>query len=200
MSTIRLFIAIELPAEIQEQLDQVSRQLKQRLQMLPSNAVRWVAAKNIHLTLKFLGEVSVSNLDMLQEALLAEAAGHKPLEFSVGGLGGFPSLQRPRVVWVGVEAPAELGAVQVGLDHRLARLGYAPEERPFSPHLTLGRVGRGISTQDQRQLGEVLQASHVGFLGAAPARAVKLFKSDLKPGGAVYTCLVTAPFTGETKS
>src|SRR3972149_1035273 len=113
MSVIRAFIAIDLTSEIIQRLEQVSVQLKKRLEGVP---VRWVPVDNIHLTLKFLGDVSLANIDMLKNILQTEVEGHHPFEISVGGLGAFPTSRRPRVVWVGVEAPAELAAVQNGVE------------------------------------------------------------------------------------
>ena len=99
MPVIRAFIAIDLTQEILERLEQVSAQLKARLEGVP---IRWVPVDNIHLTLKFLGDVSVANVEMLKKILLTEAYGHHTFDISVGGLGAFPSLRRARVVWVGV--------------------------------------------------------------------------------------------------
>jgi 2'-5' RNA ligase len=191
MNAIRAFIAISLPLEITQRLDQVMQDLRGK--MPGGGPVRWVPAQNIHLTVKFLGEVSSSNLDMLKKALAAEAARHAPLDISVGGLGAFPSMRRPNVVWVGVEAPPELSALQHGIESEMAHLGYAPEERPFSPHLTLGRVGRNTCSYDQQQLGSVLSACKVGFLGAARVQTVTLYRSDLNPSGAIYSALFSAP-------
>jgi 2'-5' RNA ligase len=196
MTVIRAFIAIELPAEIQQRLDVVVRQVHDRLGELPGNAVRWVTVENIHLTLKFLGDVSVANLDLLKEMLLAETKDHPPFEFSVGGLGAFPNLHRPRVVWVGIQAPPELAALQSGIETKMGKLGYPREEHPFSPHLTLGRVTRNTNNTEARQMGDALGATRVGFLGVVRAGEVRLFKSDLKPGGSVYTALFAAPLSG----
>jgi 2'-5' RNA ligase len=194
---IRAFIAIELSAEIQQSLEQVMRQLRQRLQMLPNHAVRWVPAGNIHLTLKFLGDVSMANLDMLKEMLLTEVKAHRAFEFSVGGVGAFPNTRRPRVLWVGVQAPQELLALQSALESKAEKLGYSREERPFAAHLTLGRVSRNTTNQEALQIGEALGAVKVGFLGLVSAQGVSLFKSDLQPTGSVYTCLFSAPLTKE---
>jgi 2'-5' RNA ligase len=189
MSVIRAFIAIDLTPAILQHLEQVSVQLKKRLEGVP---VRWVPVDNIHLTLKFLGDVSLANVDMLKKILQTEVEGHHAFEISVGGLGAFPSLHRPRVVWVGVEAPAELTAVQNGVESAMARLGYAREERPFSAHLTLGRVSRNAMGRDERLIGEAIEAIKLGFLGVARVNEVHLYKSDLLPNGAVYTRLFTA--------
>jgi 2'-5' RNA ligase len=93
---------------------------------------------------------------------------------------------------VGVEAPADLSAVQNGVENAMSLLGYAREDRPFSPHLTLGRVSRNAGTQDERQIGEAIEAAKLGFLGVARVNEVHLYKSDLNPNGAVYTRLFTS--------
>ena len=192
MNVIRAFIAVSLSPEIYQNLEGVVRQLKERL---PGVAVRWVTVKNVHLTLKFLGDVSVSNLEILTKILQSEASHHAPFEFSVGELGAFPSIRRPRVVWVGVEAPAELHALQHGIEVETQRLGYAREDREFSPHLTLGRVSRNATSKDVQRISEAVGSYKVGFLGAARVQAVNLYRSDLQPGGAVYTQLFSAPLS-----
>jgi 2'-5' RNA ligase len=190
MSVVRAFIALSLSPEIYSSLDQVIHQLQERL---PRPVVRWVPAHNIHLTLKFLGDVSLSNLEILKKILAVESGRQPPFEISVGELGAFPSIRRPRVIWVGIEAPPQLYELQRGIEAETARLGYAPEEREFSPHLTLGRVARNASTAEVRQLSDVLSEAKVGFLGAACIRDAHLFRSDLQPGGAIYTQLFSAP-------
>jgi 2'-5' RNA ligase len=194
MSVIRAFIALDISPAIQARVDKVIAQLRGAL---PEGAVRWTPAGNIHLTLKFLGDVSLTNLKVLQELLSSEASHHRQFEISVGGLGAFPSPRRARVIWTGVEAPAELAALQIGIETETARLGYAREDHPFSPHLTLGRVARNASTEEVRLLGGVLQKTTVGFLGAVHVSAVHLFQSDLRPQGSIYTRLFSAPLRAD---
>jgi 2'-5' RNA ligase len=98
------------------------------------------------------------------------------------------------VIWVGVEAPQELDFLQRGIDLATARVGYSPDRRAFSPHLTLGRVSRNATPRDVSRIGEVLSKEKVGFLGVARVSAVHLYRSDLQPGGAVYTKLFSASF------
>jgi 2'-5' RNA ligase len=188
MSVIRAFIAIDLSPEIQNKLDEIVLALRQRMVDAP---VRWVPAGNIHLTLKFLGDVSLVNLEMLKNILTSQASANRAFEVRVGDLGAFPSANRPRVLWVGVNAPPELGALQYAIEKETTRLGYAREEREFSPHLTLGRVARNASTGDTRRISNVLSTYKVGFLGAVRVSAVHLYRSDLRPDGAVYTRLFT---------
>lgn len=189
MEVVRAFIAVDLSPEIERSLEQVSSQMQQRLRGV---SIRWVPPKNMHLTLKFLGDVSLSNIELLKEILQSEAEKHTQFEISVGEVGAFPSIHRPRVIWVGVQSPPVLGTIQHDIDVRTARLGYAPEERKFTPHLTLGRVGRNTTSQEAHTIGEVLSGYPVGFLGAARIEAIHLYRSDLSPQGARYTRLFSA--------
>ena len=191
MSVIRAFVAIELSEEIQSQLEEIIAELKRRLGDVP---VRWVPVKNIHLTLKFLGDVSVANIDMLKEILKALASNHSKFSISVGGIGSYPKPQQPRVIWVGVEAPPELISVQRNIETEAARLGYAREHRAFSPHLTLGRVSRSASAKEVRAIAEVLEGYKLGFIGVTRVNEIHLFRSDLLPSGAVYQRLYSATF------
>lgn len=184
MSVIRAFIAIDLSSEIQQRLDDVLKNYRAKLTAIP---IRWVLATNIHLTLKFLGDVSVSNLNILTEMIQKEISNHHQFDISVGGSGAFPNIRQPRVLWVGVEAPLELTAIQTGIETATARLGYAREERSFSPHLTLGRVSRNATAQDVKILSKTLETTRIGFLGATCVEEVHLYRSDLLPTGAVYT-------------
>jgi 2'-5' RNA ligase len=190
MSVVRSFIAIDLPDSLFGQLEQVSDNLQELLEGMP---IRWIAVPNIHLTLKFLGDVSEKNIPMIKEILKTEAASHKHFEISVGGFGVFPNFTRPRVIWVGVEAPDELENLQRRIDLETARLGYIPDRRKYNPHLTLGRVSRNANPKEVRSISAVLRKQRVGFLGAVRISEVNLFRSDLGARGAVYTKMFTAP-------
>ena len=188
MNMVRAFIAIDLSPAIQAKLQELLMQLKDRMPGLP---VRWVPAQNIHLTLKFLGEVSVSNLTVLQQSLQQEVAAHRSFEVVVEGLGVFPSYRRPKVIWVGLSAPQELVTLQKRIEQEAERLGYSREDRGFTPHLTLGRVSRNANTAEIHRIGESVERYEVNTLGSMIVSQVKLYKSDLQPGGAIYTCLFT---------
>jgi 2'-5' RNA ligase len=129
---------------------------------------------------------------MLNKILQSEVVDHHAFEISVGGLGAFPSARHARVIWVGVEAPPELGSIQRGIETAMQRLGYDREERPFSPHLTMGRVSRNATSKDAHNICEVLEATKVGFLGVTAVTEIHIYRSDLKPSGAVYTRIFTA--------
>jgi len=194
MTVVRSFIALEIPQPIQQRLGELIARLHARLPS--SGGVRWVLVNNIHLTLVFLGDVSITSLSQLSRELRVECARHGPIEFSVGDLGAFPSLSRPRVIWTGIQGPPQLLALQAGIQQRLERLGYRSEEREFSPHLTLGRVHKSIAPAEVRQVGQAVQAEKVGFLGTVLASEVLLMRSDLHPGGPVYTIMDQAPLSG----
>ncbi|BAJ62901.1 RNA 2',3'-cyclic phosphodiesterase [Anaerolinea thermophila] len=189
MNAIRAFIAIDLPEDLRHKLGEIMDSLKKKT----PRAVRWVPPQNIHLTLKFLGNVSPNNLNTLTQMLRQEALRHSPMQFSVGSLGAFPSKQRPRVIWVGVHAPPALMDLQRCVDQETAVLGYPVEEREYSPHLTLGRVSQNVTALELRQIADALFDTHVGDLGVVRVTEIRLYRSDLQPGGSVYTPLFTAP-------
>jgi 2'-5' RNA ligase len=183
---LRSFIAIELPPEIQKAITRATSGIQKAL---PKPLIRWVTEQNIHLTLKFLGDVSPANLERLAEALKGESSQHPPFEISVGKLGTFPNTRRARVIWIGLEAPPELLSLQHGVEAVAVRLGYPPEERPFSAHLTIGRVGQNASATDLTRIRTELEGCQVGPLGKLRVESVYIFKSDLQPAGSIYTQL-----------
>ncbi len=189
MTAIRSFIAIELPAELQRGLQQVHDRLYEQLEGSP---IRWVPILNIHLTLKFLGDVSEKNITMINGILQAAAANSKPFEITAGGFGVFPNMARPRVIWVGIEAPEELFKLQRRAEIETARLGYSPDQREFNPHLTIGRVSRNASMREIRSASNIFRKQKFGFIGAAKINSVSLFQSYLSPKGAIYKKLFTA--------
>jgi RNA 2',3'-cyclic 3'-phosphodiesterase len=189
MGSLRTFIAIEIPAEIKKTLLQQSADLHRAV----GRSVRWVTSENIHLTLKFLGEISPANVEMLTQTLKAEASQHTSFEIKVATLGAFPNPRRPRILWVGLDAQETLSRLQHGIEAATARLGYPPEDKPFSPHLTIGRVRDQVSSDEMQSLRAALENTKIGMLGTFTVQAVHLFKSDLQPGGSIYTRLFTAP-------
>lgn len=186
---LRSFIAIQMPTEIQEGIEKSTADLKKAL---PKPLVRWIPPHNVHLTLKFLGDVSPANLELLAHALKRKTGQHASFSLSVGELGIFPNSRRPRVVWIGIEAPAALQTLYRDIEATAIRLGFAPEARPFSPHLTIGRVNQNVSMANIQKMRAALEQTKIGMLGTAPVDAVHIYKSDLRPGGSVYTNLYTA--------
>ena len=184
--SIRSFIAIELPDGIRVRL----QALQDRFKAHKLN-IRWVDPGNIHLTLKFLGNISEGEIEKVAGALSASVGPWAPLSLCAKGMGAFPGLNRPRVIWVGIGGEAVgLAALQKSLDDRLAEEGFKPDERPFKGHLTLGRVRGALKTDVFRT---ALQGDLNFETESFTVTGVSLFRSELKPGGAVYSRLLTVP-------
>jgi 2'-5' RNA ligase len=188
MSLLRAFIAIEIPLEIKQAIAAEIASLHNSA----GRAVRWVSIQNIHLTLKFLGEISPASVELLTQALQAECDQAAPFNITVNGLGCFPNAHRPRIIWIGLNIPPELNRLQHKLETAIARMGYAAEDKPFSPHLTVGRVREQATSAELKNIHSGLEKLHVDLLGTFTAQSVHLFKSDLKPAGPVYTSLFSA--------
>ena len=190
MSILRAFIAIEIPESIQTAIQKETVSLRSAAD---SSLVRWIPPANIHLTLKFLGDVSTTNLQFIKQMLTQECAQNFSFDLEIGKLGSFPTPKRPRVLWVGVRAPAEFDKLQQTIESAAARLGYAPETGEFSPHLTIGRVRQNLTDSGMQKVRTALSSNHVGMLGTVKVSAVHLYKSDLQSTGSVYTKLSSAP-------
>ena len=191
MSLLRAFIALEIPAKVQEAIFRATSNLRKGTGSL----IRWVPAENIHLTLKFLGDIPPANVQFLTQMIRTEADTYHCFEIHLTGLGSFPGPKRPRVIYIGLQAPAELDALQHAIEAATHRLGYESEDRSFSPHLTIGRVKNAlrISADDEQKIRHALEATKIDSLGTARVDSVHLYKSDLKPTGSVYTKLFSAP-------
>jgi len=188
MSLLRAFIAVELPREIRQAVYDTTAALRNRLGAM----VRWVPLENMHLTLKFLGDVSPTNVDLLSQMLRAETDLFNCFDLRLNGLGSFPNPKRPRVIYIGIQAPVVLESLQRGIESASRRLGYETEERGFSPHLTIGRVKQNVTSTEQQVIRRALEETKIDSLGTARVDSVQLFKSDLHPTGSVYTRLFSA--------
>lgn len=189
MNLLRAFIAVEIPHEMREAVGKATTPLQKEI----GSIVRWVPMENMHLTLKFLGDVSPTNVEMLSEMLRAEADMFHCFDLRLSGLGSFPNLKRPRVIYVGIQAPPTLDALQRGVEAAARRLGYESEERRFSAHLTIGRVKQNVTATEQQTIRRALEAARIDLLGTARVDSVHLYKSDLKSSGSIYTRLYSAP-------
>jgi 2'-5' RNA ligase len=191
--TIRSFIAIELPEAVGSLLGKVQQDLKAlRLK------AGWVRPQNIHLTLKFLGNINTDDIGKIGGAMKAAAEEFEPFTLTVGGIGFFPGIKRPRVIWVGVGGQTQdLFALQRSLEDRLAAADFPKEKRSFKGHLTLGRFRDG---PDPAAIRRVIQEYTDFGKEEFQTRRIVLFKSDLKPSGAVYSQLLQAELSGMKNS
>ena len=181
---MRLFVALEIPPGVRESLGEFLAALRAL-----SSQPRWVRADNLHITLKFIGEVQPEKLGDIRVALSAVHS-NRSVTLDFRGVGFFPNEKRPRVFWAGVEASANLGRLAGDIDRSLEKLGVPPEKRPFSPHLTLAR----FEPPGLPELRAAIQENARREFGSVAAREFHLIESKLKPGGAEYTTLETFPF------
>jgi RNA 2',3'-cyclic 3'-phosphodiesterase len=187
--TIRSFIAIPLPQPAQQTIADWLAILRKR----QKNGVRWVDAAKMHLTLKFLGDITPEQVPVILQELQAVTAEYPVFSFDLKGLGAFPGVYKPRVIWVDVTAPPVLQELHHHLVNRLADIGFPIEERKFSPHLTLGRISRYASEKDVAGVSNLLRQPPKIALSGIPVDFLHFYHSDLRPGGSVYTLLGKAP-------
>ncbi len=182
---MRLFVALELPPAARLAAAQVLDQLRQA-----GTDVKWVKPQNLHVTLKFLGQVEPRLLKEVGEQTKRVCAACPALELGLLGCGAFPSPQRPTVVWLGLSGQTEaLAGLAGNLEKAMEPLGFAPEARPFQPHLTLGRLRRGHSVDksgDSRGLTREIMALAAWQGPDFAARRVSLMESTLTPTGPIY--------------
>ena len=189
MSRLRAFIAVDLPLEMRRDIQFATANLRRDTGSL----IRWVALENMHLTLKFLGDIPPGNVETLTQMIRVQADAFNRFDIHLNGIGSFPGSKRPRVIYIGIQAPAALEAFQHQLESAAQELGYQPEERAFTPHLTVGRVRQNVSAHDQQKIRHALEESAIDSLGTARVNSVHLYQSDLKPHGSVYAKLFSAP-------
>ncbi len=184
MEQVRSFIAIELPDELKLELSQLEAQLK----LGGPSGVKWVDPQGIHLTLKFLGNVAVNMLGNITGAMEAAAQGIPPFRLEVKELGFFPNLRRVQVAWVGISGEVDkIGKIQKRIESNLAPLGFAPESRSFTPHLTLARLRNQASPDERQKFGQLIAG--IKFRAAHPieVNAISLMRSQLTGKGAIYS-------------
>lgn len=182
MPGYRSFVCIELPEEIKKNL----ADLQSRLRPLAKGIVSWPKPEGLHLTLKFLGDVDPGRLDAAADALMRGCAESHGFQVCLRGTGGFPDLRAPRVLWAGLFEPSgELEKLQRRIEKTYRVAGFAAEERPFSPHLTIARVK---APREAAALARQWQATSLEDL-CFSVEEVVLMRSDLRAEGSVYTPL-----------
>ncbi len=183
--TIRAFIAIDLP-------EKVKSELKKLMGFLPQEKhIKWVDVKGAHLTLKFLGNIRESQVPEITENLIKIASSYNPFVLALSGCGAFPSLSKIRVIWVGTEGDIEiLKEIQREVEEVMEKLGFQKEERPFKPHITLGRAK---DAKKSDLLAKVLVEQSSFKSCEFTVKEIVLFKSTLTPQGAIYSPISIIP-------
>lgn len=190
---MRLFVALEIPASVRESLATLIEQLREIASRVSDRRPRWVRAENLHVTLKFIGEVAPEKLDGIRSAL-SPLRSDLPVGMTFRGLGFFPDEKRPKVFWAGIAASRNLAALAADIDGALSARGIPRETREFAPHLTLARFEPpGL----HESLREAIQAAQSSEFGAFQTREFHLIESKTKPTGAEYTVLQSFTFAAE---
>ncbi len=183
----RLFIAIPIPHEIKQQLSQEILSDK-TFSDLP---IRWVPAKNLHITLKFLGDTPAGSVLSLIKAIQNTAAQTEPFPIRLEGAGIFPNSQAPRVVWIGIQPPEPLVKLWQDLEENTAKNGFQREPKPFKAHLTLGRIAENHSHSEKIKIGPLINAASALRFSVFSVDQIQLIQSTLSPHGAEYDTLYT---------
>ncbi|GAG17445.1 unnamed protein product, partial [marine sediment metagenome] len=186
---LRLFVAVDLPGQVREALARLQGGLRSH----DLSDLRWVRPQGIHLTLKFLGETPAGRVAAITEALAGAIRGRRRSRLALGALGTFGGRRRPRVLWLDITGDIEhMRELQAAVEVALVEVGFPPEERGFSPHLTLARVPQPGRPDTAERIAQALES-------VAPPRSefdvreVVLMRSTLQPGGAVYERLAAFP-------
>jgi 2'-5' RNA ligase len=199
--SIRAFIAIELPPPVRALLATVQEELRESLGGA-ERAVKWVRPDGTHLTLQFLGDVQANQIPAIRQGIERACEQAGPIGLNLERLGVFPNLRRPRVIWVGLTGSREhqqrLDRLQHAITSNMQPLGFKPD-KSFKPHLTLGRVRDTATSAELAAIAEVLEYPEEQplFETTFQVRAVSLMRSDLQPGGAVYTELAHIELQGK---
>jgi 2'-5' RNA ligase len=191
LEQIRTFIAIELPDEVKEKISFLQEELRE-----DRGGASRVRPKNIHLTLKFLGNIDAEKINSIGNALEKASENVGPLTVTVGGTGGFPNLKSPRVLWVGVGESEGLTRLQKNIEEELNKIGFEKERRPFHPHLTLLRVK---SMDEGRRLAGLVKEIKSDIEAKFSTDEFILFKSKLGPGGAEHSALKRISLKGGSR-
>jgi len=179
---MRLFVAVNFPESLREDIWVAGAPLREA-----SLPVRWVPSSALHVTVKFLGQTDRARLDDIQSALHTAARDTRAFPLPVGGFGAFPSVERPRVIWVGCEGVPPLELLQHRLEIAMEKVGFEIEGRPFHPHVTLGRVQRDARPSRLGSLGPLLES--VTYGGEAWVGSIELMQSTGGRDGSRYQAL-----------
>lgn len=187
---IRAFIAIDFPTPIRQKIKQLSDELQTQT---PPDALKWVSAENMHLTLRFLGELPEPTINEIKTRLKNSPFAVPPFKISFKGLGMYPNIRQPRVIWLGITNTEPLRQIYRDIQQSLESINVPPDNKPFSPHLTLARLRRHVTKEQAQQVGNRLSQFKVGEIGPCTIQAIHLYQSQLTGQGPIYTPLLTMP-------
>ena len=187
---MRTFIAADLTQDILQKINKIMQYFEAQA---PPGAIKWVDTHNLHLTIKFLGDIKEEILPSVKDLIHETLEGFSPFSISVETLGMFPNQNRPRVIWLGIHGGEPLRKIHYALEGALTKAGVKREDRDFHPHLTLGRVRRHVSRDQINEIGKTFSQFKVDSLGTVKISEIHLYQSELTRQGPIYTSLYTVP-------
>ncbi len=179
---MRTFIAIDLNESLKNNICEYINELKK----INQSKIKWIKENGMHITLKFLGEISEDKVSDIDNILEKTAEQHKPFPITFKGTGYFPNRKKPRVLWIGIENNTILCDIQSQLEDKLQSLGFPKEKRTFSPHLTMGRIKKPFHLQS---ILSKISADQEKYFGEMTAQKITFFQSILKSSGAEYSVI-----------
>lgn len=185
---LRTFVAIDFPEVILRKIREIIEYFKTQT---PTNALKWITPENLHLTVKFLGNIREDKLDQVKALLPDAVQEHSSFIFEIEGLGMYPDKHHPRVIWLGVTENTGLTEIHTALDRAFAVVGVDPDKRRFTPHITIARVNRRAESETVRAIGESLSQFKVDSLGQIKVEEIVLYKSELTSNGPIYIPLTS---------
>jgi len=189
-ATIRTFFACELSNDNLGKINHLLADLKASL----PRSVKWVSTNNMHLTLKFIGELKTPDVANLQTAFEESLGTFKSFPLKIKGMGAFPSLSKPSVVWLGIQTGDRLGQLVKVVNEKTEHFGYPTERRPFSAHITLGRVKPYATREEIKMITDKIVSCKDLEIGNQEVDSLVFFQSDLTPKGPVYKVLFKQAF------
>lgn len=187
---MRIFVAVDLPPHMLEKIEEITTFFNNKT---PPKALKWVEKDNLHLTIKFIGEINNDQVEPIKHILSKSLADHNAFDIEISGLGMYPHKNSPRVIWLGITNKKPLINIFKILDKSLTAQDIKPEQRGFTPHLTIARVRRNTDKATVKEIGEILSQFKVDDLGNITIDQVKLYQSVLTPSGPIYTNLFSVP-------
>lgn len=190
MNLIRCFIALDYPTAVKNQILAFMQKLKERFQ---SGDIRWVTETNLHLTLKFIGEVPEAKIDSISSTLLRLTPAHQSFTLSPERTGVFPNSKEPRILWIGSAPCPPLMSLAAAIDQSLNQHGIPAETKRFSPHLTIGRVNHNLHLQALTRIGEAYLSLPADPFDTFQVEGIRLVRSQLQAGGPIYSTIANFP-------
>lgn len=191
-NTIRSFLAVEIPLSNKEKILKLINSFNEK----SGSLIKWVSKDNLHITLKFIGELNTDHISTIQNSLTERLSSVPAFDIHINGLGVFPNSRKPRIFWLGFDQNKNLERIVSSIENCAVNLGYEADDKPFSPHLTIGRARRDISSGDLIAFTKNFQDHKLEVIPDFKVNYVTLFKSELNREGPLYSQLFRVSLAG----